>query len=186
MSNVRTVTIDGEEFRVEASIMAADVYATEFVGSLREPYRGVLEDDMLQTYGRAQQTVERYVKSDRKGNPVRDADGNLVPVEHGGVPARVPNPEYRGIDSMAMLRYVWAMATAAGSIDERWEEFAARMGHKPFVVREMASVYGTIIADLGEHETFRQPKGRADAFEPDEGREGDADAEDGGGDGVAE
>ena len=185
MRNRREVEIDGMTFEVEASILAADVYADEFVGQLRKPYRGILEDDMLVTFNRSRATIPAYVKANKRGDPVRDRSGEYVLVEHGGVKVDVPNPEYRGIDAVALVRYLWAMGTAADSIAEPWEEFAERMEHADFAVREVARAFATIVYELGGGCIFRDPEGHRDAGEPDEGQQGDEQPADDGGEGVA-
>jgi hypothetical protein len=186
MMNRVKASVDGREYELEASLLAADYYADEFAGNLKAPYRGVLEDDMLVTYNRSRPTVEAFVMADDKGKPVKDDDGNLIPVEHGGVKADVPNKMYRGVDGLALVRYVWAMGAAAGSIDERWEDFFEHMSHVDFSAREMAQLFLVVIMDLGGCHIFRNPEGHADAVDADDGQAAAGGSADAGGDGVAD
>ena len=185
MRNRRTVSIDGQKIEVEASILAADVYAEEFAGNLKAPYSGVMEDDMLSTHNRSKTTITVRVKATKSGKPMRDRNGEYVLTDRDGVEVEVPNPAYRGVDVIALLRYVWAMGVAAGSIQESWEDFGKRMEHVDFVVREVASVFTTVIYDLGGGCIFRNPEGLGDAQQPDEGQQADELPADEGREGVA-
>ena len=145
--NVRELRIGEKEYRLEASLGTAIVYRNEFFGKLDAPYRGILADDMLQVYHRAQQFEE-------------DEDGNLV-----------TNPDYTGNDVEAILRIAWAMAKAAGSTKKSYDKFLNEVIHQPAGVFEEASLYDTVIMRLGGGIIFRRPDGQAGADEPDEAEE---------------
>ena len=145
--NVRELRIGEKEYRLEASLGTAIVYRNEFFGKLQQPYRGILADDMLQVYHRAQQFEE-------------DEDGNLV-----------TNPDYTGNDVEAILRIAWAMAKAAGSTKKSYDKFLNEVIHQPAGVFEEASLYDTVIMRLGGGIIFRRPDGQAGADEPDEAEE---------------
>ena len=170
--NRADITIAGRTLTLEASVGAADVYATEFLRGLAEPYRGLLEDDMLAAYGRNQPTVKVNAKVDGDGNPVTDGDGEYV-IDKRAKERELPNPHYRGIDTPAILRFAWAMAVAAESCDDSWAEFERWSMHEVCLsITEQAQLYATVIYELGGGHIFRQPEGRGDADEPDGGLEG--------------
>lgn len=141
--NVRELRIGEKEYQLEASLGTAIVYRNEFFGKLDEPYKGILADDMLQVYHRAQ--------------PIEDSDGKMV-----------ENADYMGYDIEAILRIAWAMARAAGSTKRAFARFYDEVIHQPAGVFEEASLYGTVIMQLGGGIIFRRPEGQAGDGEPDE------------------
>ena len=171
--NRADVTIDGRTLALEASVAAADVYADEFFKRLRKPYKGILEDDLLTVYGRAQAEVEVRAKMDGDGNPVTNDDGSYVTDRRARL-RTLPNPEYRGVDTVALLRIAWAMSVAAGSYDDQWKAFEQWATHDTCMsVSEQAQLYAVIIYELGARHIFRNPDGHGDADEPDAGLEGE-------------
>ena len=145
--NVRELRIGDVTYELEASLGTAIVYRNEFFGKLDEPYKGILADDMLQVYHRAQPTEER--------------DGQMV-----------ENADYMGYDIEAILRIAWAMARAAGSTKRTFARFYDEVIHQPAGVFEEASLYDTVITRLGGGIIFRRPDGHGGAGEPDEAQEG--------------
>lgn len=145
--NVRELRIGEKTYELEASLGTAIVYRNEFFGKLDEPYKGILADDMLQVYRRAQPTEE-------------NEDGETV-----------ANPDYVGTDIEAMLRIAWAMAKSAGSTKRTFAKFYDEVIHQPAGVFEEASLYDTTIMQLGGGIIFRRPEGQASADEPDEAQE---------------
>ena len=144
--NVRELRIGDKTYQLEASLGTAIVYRNEFFGRLDEPYKGLLADDMLAVWTRAQQVEEH--------------DGEVV-----------PNPEYMGLDIEAILRIAWAMARAAGSTKRGYDKFYDEVIHQPAGLFEEASLYDTVIMRLGGGIIFRRPDGQAGADEPDEAEE---------------
>lgn len=145
--NVRELRIGEKTYQLEASLGTAIVYRNEFFGKLDEPYKGILADDMLQVYRRAQPTEE-------------NEDGEAV-----------ANPDYVGTDIEAMLRIAWAMAKSAGSTKRTFAKFCDEVIHQPAGVFEEASLYDTTIMQLGGGIIFRRPEGQEGADEPDEAQE---------------
>jgi len=141
--NVRELRIGDKTYQLEASLGTAIVYRNEFFGKLDEPYKGILADDMLAVWTRAQQVEEH--------------DGEVV-----------PNPEYMGIDIEAILRIAWAMARAAGSTKKSYAKFYDEVIHQPAGLFEEASLYDTVIMRLGGGIIFRRPEGLGGSGEPDE------------------
>lgn len=146
--NVRTLGIGDVSYELEASLGAGIVYANEFRGRLEAPYKGDLNDDLLAIWRGAQETVE-------------DEDGKDV-----------ANPDFRGVDVMALLRVAWAMARAAGSTSQPFDEFLEGVIHQPAGVFEEASLYGTVVLELGGGVIFRRPEGLGGAGKADEAKEG--------------
>ena len=146
--NVREWRIGERSYRLEASLGTKVVYRNEFLGKLQKPYRGILEDDMLQVFRLAQPVIE----------------------DEGG--ERVENPDYAGYDIEAMLRIAWAMARAEGGMKRSYDKFRAEVIHQPAGVFEEAALYDTVIMQLGAGIIFRRPEGLGGAGEPDEAQEG--------------
>lgn len=142
--NVRELRIGDKEYQLEASLGTAIVYRNEFFGKLDEPYKGILADDMLQAYHRAQRFED-------------DDEGKTV-----------ENPDYTGIDIEAILRVAWAMARSAGSTKRSFAKFFDEVIHQPAGVFEEASLYDTVIMRLGGGIIFRRPEGLGGDGEPDE------------------
>lgn len=142
--NVRELRIGDKEYQLEASLGTAIVYRNEFFGKLDEPYKGILADDMLQAYHRAQRFED-------------DDEGKTV-----------ENQDYTGIDIEAILRVAWAMARSAGSTKRSFAKFFDEVIHQPAGVFEEASLYDTVIMRLGGGIIFRRPEGLGGDGEPDE------------------
>jgi hypothetical protein len=137
--NVRELRIGEKSYELEASLGASITYRNEFFGRLDAPYKGILADDLLVAWRRAQ----------------AELDGE-------------PNPEYAGIDVEAALRAAWAMAFAHGSTKKRYAKFADEVVHQPAGVFEEASLYEVVVLELGGGVIFRRPEGHGGAGEPDE------------------
>lgn len=150
IDNRATVTLDDREFEVIASLGASEVYRNEFWGKVGAPYIGVLEEDLLTAHNGAQRTV---TEEDKRGRE-----------------RAVPNPEYRGTDMGAAVRFLWAMARAAGLTDG-YEEFSAWVMSMPMSVYDQRELFTRIVYEVAAPHYFRQPAGHADAGEPDEGQE---------------
>lgn len=145
--NVRELRIGEKEYQLEASLGTAVAYRNEFFGKLDEPYRGILADDMLQVWRRSQETVE-------------DEGGN-----------EAPNPDFYGYDVEALLRIAWSMAWAAGSTKKRYAKFYDEVIHQPAGLFEEASLYNTVVMELGGGIIFRRPEGQGGAGQADEAGE---------------
>ena len=144
--NVRVVELGGKTYEVEASLGAGIAYKNEFFGRLEEPYVGSLDDDLLKLWHRAQ--------------PTTDVDGE-----------QVPNPDYDGVDVVALLRLLWAMWAARDKRATSWEKFEDRALHANVSTYEVHAAFATIVGDLGGSCTFRRPKGQAGADAADEEQE---------------
>lgn len=138
--NQATVTLGGRDIVAEASLAACVEYSNEFRGKLADPYSGALMDDMLALY--------------------RAADGGDG--EGGGVEAVI------GDGGEPLLRIVWAMGRASGSVKEGYKAFVKSMAHSPLNLYEFVEAYHAVVGDLGGRVFFRLPEGRGDAGEPDE------------------
>lgn len=150
IDNRASVTLDGREFEVIASLGACEVYRNEFWGKLDDPYVGVLDDDLLTAHNGAQRTM---TITDKKGKE-----------------RIVPNPAYRGADMGAAVRFLWAMARAAG-LPDPYADFEAWVMAMPMSFREQGELFAKVIYEVAAPHYFRQPAGHADAGEPDEGQE---------------
>jgi len=144
--NVREWSIGEKTYQLEASLGTKIVYQNEFFGKLEEPYKGLLEDDILQVYHRSR--------------PFEEIDGEVK-----------PNPDYVGNDIEALLRIAWAMARAAGSTKRGYDKFLNDVIHQPAGMFEEASLYDVVIMRLGEGIIFRRPEGQDGAAESDEAEE---------------
>ena len=149
--NVAKVTIGYVELQLEASLGTGITYSNEFRGKLEKPYKGVLADDMLHVWRVAQPTITET-----------DDDGKEVDVE---------NPDYIGYDVVAMLRIAWAMAYAAGSTKKRFDAFYSDIIHQPAGVFEEASLFNTVVMQLGCGIIFRRPTGLGGTEQADETQE---------------
>ena len=145
--NVRTLRIGETAYELEASLGTSIVYRNEFLGRLDAPYTGILDDDVLTIWRRAQRTIA--------------GDGG----------EDVENPDYAGLDVLATLRVAWAMARAAGSTGQTFDQFMEDLVHQPAGVFEEASLYGTVVLELGGGIIFRRPEGRGGDGEADEAQE---------------
>lgn len=169
--NRADITFAGRKLTLEASVGAADVYADQFVGRLRAPYKGILEDDMLVAYRRNQPTVTVRAKVGKDGEPIVGEDGEYV-TDKRAKERELPNPRYRGVDTAALIRVAWAMAVAAESCEDSWEAFERWSMHEVCpTVAEQAQLFATVIYELGGGHIFRQPEGLGNADAPDGGLE---------------
>lgn len=150
VDNRATVTLDGREFEIVASLGACEVYRNEFWGKLDAPYVGVLDDDFITTHGGAQHFV---TTTDKKGKE-----------------RRVPNSDYRGADMGAAVRFLWAMARAAG-LPDTYAEFEEWVMGLPMSFAEQGELFTKVMYEVMAPHYFRQPAGPADAVEPDEGQQ---------------
>jgi hypothetical protein len=125
---------------------------------------------MLEVWNAYKPTTEETVAVDKDGNPVRDDEGGYV-LDPDGKKVEVPNPAYRGIDVLAVLRIAWAMAYAAGSTTNRFDDFLREVIHQPAGIFEEASLFNATIVQLGNGIIFRRPEGLRDSEEPDEAQE---------------
>ena len=151
--NVRELLIGENTYNLEASLGTGKVYRDEFFGKLEKPYKGVLADDMLQVYRKAQPFEE-------------NDDGEMV-----------KNPDFEGYDIEALLRIAWAMARSVDPAYAKpykygYKRFYNEVIHQPAGVFEEASLYDTVIMRLGGGIIFRRPDGHGGAGEPDEAQEG--------------
>ena len=150
--NVRTITIGGLTYELEASLGTGIAYSNEFRGKLDAPYKGALGDDMLEIYSASRPKL-RETHVDDDGNEVEEF---------------VDNPDYRGIDVEALLRIAWAMAYAAGSTRAGYADFRDEVVHQPAGIFEEASLFEVVVLELGNGIIFRGPEGLGGDGEPDE------------------
>ena len=143
--NVRSLDIAGEGFTFEASLGTSIIYSDEFMGRLEEPYRGLLDYDMLQVWNKASVTT--------------DADGDRPPAEVR---------EVRHIDTRALIRLAWAMARAAESTDMGYEDFHSHVAHLPAGRYDEAALFEVAVLELGSGIIFRHREGQAGPQEADE------------------
>lgn len=110
-------------------------------------------------------------KNEFRGRLERPYLGNMADdmlALYGEVESGAGSDSYYGFDIEAVFRFAWAMAVAAGSTDETWQEFFGRLTHEAVTLVDVAGVYGTCVRDLGERTFFRLPDGLPDAGKPDE------------------
>lgn len=195
--NLYTLRVAGEDVECIASLGASEVYREEFIGKLEHPYTGVLEDDLLAIHHCVRPIVAAAVEVDGDGNPIVGEDGDPVvrrrgdgrPVEVTGdydAPCvAVPNPDYRGRDMVAVLRFVWAMARAAGAMAEGWAEWSARVMASPMGVAEQKRVFDKALYEVAYKHWFLDGDGQVGAEERDAPQEAEAVAAHDGGEDVA-
>lgn len=152
--NQAMVTIAGNELLLESSLGACKVYADEFFGKLRSPYKGSLPEDMIALLHHQ----EGYLEPDEESESgYRFVEGvNALDTEM----------------AEHLLDFAWAMARAAGSTDMRYDEWQEWVLHASISFFEVSEAYQTIIHELGDGATFRLTKGLQDAIEPDEAAQG--------------
>lgn len=164
--NVAELRIGDMKLELEASLGTGIAYAREFRGRLDEPYKGSLNSDLMTVWRLAQDKFEETVAVDDDGDPIKDDDGKYV-YDPNGKKVYVPNPDYIGYDVEALLRIAWAMAWAAGSTKQRYEEFYEEAIHQSAGSYEEASLYRVVVLVLGGGIIFRGPEGRGGSEEPD-------------------
>lgn len=97
--------------------------------------------------------------------------GNLVE-DIAKLYVMVESPELgKGLDYDVLFGLMWAMAKAAGSTDETWEQFYEQVSHKPLTLEEVTGVYSVIVHELGDGVIFRLPERHRDDSESDEEQE---------------
>ena len=143
--NVATVEVGGREFELRACLGAGITYANQFRDEtpLKPPYKGILADDMMEVWRRAQSKVE--------------GEGENAKVVASGV-----------VDTEALVRIMWAMCRAAKSTDKGYEDFAGEVYELPASVSDEAALYATVILLLGAGVIFRSHEGQGGEGEPDE------------------
>lgn len=143
--NVATVEVGGREFELRACLGAGITYANQFRDEtpLKPPYKGILADDMMEVWRRAQPKVE--------------GEGEKAKVVESGV-----------VDTEALVRIMWAMCRAARSTDKGYEDFAEEVYELPASVSDEAALYATVILLLGAGVIFRGHEGQGGEGEPDE------------------
>lgn len=163
--NIRHLAIGDFECDLEASLGAGIVYANQFRGRLEAPYKGIFEDDILETSNRARETVTMTVKADKRGRPIR-RDGEYVPAD-SGVQVEVPNTD-QYVDVESCIRIAWAMARSVDPDHGRpyegtYEDFFREVAHQSAGVFEQVQLYRVVVLELGGGVTFRRPDGRRGA-----------------------
>lgn len=66
--------------------------------------------------------------------------------------------------STQLFGIAWALARAAGNMEESWQEFYSKVEHSPINFYEMVELYSAIVHKLGSS-TFRLPERLQDAIE---------------------
>lgn len=149
--NVRTIDLGGKSYDIEASLGAGIAYRNEFFGKLEDPYVGSFEDDLLRVWSRSQQMIEDV-----------DENGNEI---------RVPNQDYAGLDTLALLRLTWAMWAACDPKATTWKAFEKTVLHANVSAYEQTAMFVVVVKELGGGCTFRKPKGQDGADAADKEQE---------------
>jgi hypothetical protein len=166
--NLYTFRICGEDLDCIASLGASDIYKEEFIGKLDHPYTGILETDLGIIYRRTLRTVTVMVGED--GEAVTGDDGTPieVPSDFEGPKKEVPNPDYYGMDMVAALRFVWAMAYAAGSTADGWGEWSKRVVGSPMSMHAQRRIFDKALYEVALKHWFLDEEGPVGAEEQDE------------------
>ena len=110
-------------------------------------------------------------KNEFKGKLEKPYNGNMgddMLALYGEVESGSGSSSYYGFDVEAVYRIAWAMAVAAGSTNETWEEFFGKLLHEEIALVDLATTYSTCVRDLGNRTFFRLPDRLGNAGEPDE------------------
>lgn len=178
--NIYTFRVGGTDYECMASLGASVAYKEEFIGNVEHPYTGILESDLTIIYRRTLPVVVAAVETDGEGNAVTGKDGNPVvsvgadgapievPGDYEGACATIPNPDYFGMDIVAVMRFVWAMARAAGSVREGWDEWSGRVMDSPMSMHEQRRIFDKALYEVAYAHWFLDQEGRVDAEEPHE------------------
>ena len=113
-------------------------------------------------------------KNEFKGKLDRPYIGNMtddILTLYGEVESDTRTDTYFGFDIEAVFRIAWAMAVAAGSTNDSWQEFFGRLVHEEVSLVDVAGAYNTCVRDLGERTFFRLSGRLPDDIEPDEEQE---------------
>lgn len=113
-------------------------------------------------------------KNEFKGKLEQPYDGNMADdmvALYGEIETGSDSSSYFGFDIEAVFRIAWAMAVAAGSTNESWQDFFGRLVHESVTLVDVADTYRTCVRDLGERTFFRLPGRLPDDIEPDEEQE---------------
>ena len=145
--NLYTFRICGEDINCIASLGASIAYRDEFIGKLNRPYTGMLETDLATIYRRTLPVV--HVELDGDGNVVMGDDG--TPHE----------------DMVAILRFVWAMARAEGSVTDGWDEWSSRVLSSTMGMHEQRRIFDKALYEVALKHWFLDEEGRLGAEEPD-------------------
>lgn len=158
--NIAKLKIGNKEFDIEASLGTSTIYAKEFRGKLEKPYKGFLVDDLLNIWHVSQSTITDTVSVDDDGNPILDSDG--VPThDPDGIEFEYDNPDFIGYDIDAILRIAWAMARSVNPkcgepYKGSFEDFYNDIIHQPASLYEEASLFNTVVVELGGGIIFRK------------------------------
>lgn len=115
-------------------------------------------------------------KNEFKGRLESPYNGNMADdmlALYGEIESGSQTESYFGFDIEAVFRIAWAMAVAAGSTNDSWQDFFGRLVHESVTLVDVAGTYHTCVRDLGERTFFRLPDRLSDAVEPDEEQEGE-------------
>ena len=113
-------------------------------------------------------------KNEFRGKLERPYLGNMTDdmlTLYGEVESDTRTDTYFGFDIEAVFRIAWAMAVAAGSTNDSWQDFFGRLVHEGVALVDVAGAYNTCVRDLGERTFFRLPGRLPDDIEPDEEQE---------------
>jgi hypothetical protein len=104
------------------------------------------------------------------GEPVIGEDGTPieVPSDFEGPKKEAPNPDYYGMDMTAALRFVWAMAYAAGSTADGWGEWSKRVMRSPMSMHAQRRIFDKALYEVALKHWFLDEEGPVGAEEQDE------------------
>jgi hypothetical protein len=177
--NVYEFDICGETVTCAASLGASVIYKDEFIGRLDAPYTGILETDLSVIYRRTLPLVTVEVETDADGNAIVGDDGKPVAKvgedgtyvevasDFDGPCAAMRNPDYYGMDVVAALRFVWAMARAAKSVDASWDEWSTAVMARPMSIGDQKRIFDKALLEVALTHWFLDQEGRVGAQERD-------------------
>jgi hypothetical protein len=177
--NVYEFDICGETVTCAASLGASVIYKDEFIGRLDPPYTGILETDLSVIYRRTIPLVKAEVEVDDDGNAIIGDDGKPVAKlgddgtyvevadDFEGPCMAVRNPDYYGMDVVAALRFVWAMARAAKSVDASWDEWSTAVMARPMSIGDQKRIFDKALLEVALTHWFLDQEGRVGAEERD-------------------
>jgi hypothetical protein len=165
-NNRTTVTLGGREYTLVATKNAEKIYGDRFRDDLES-----LGPSGAYTHENVKRTVQ---EADEDGNTIERDVTEVVTTElvyTGRLKGDLAISSMSRVTGFGDVPYqvfaaAWAMATAAGSIDEPYDTWFANL---PSNVSEDIALWRAVCVDLCERAFFWEPGGQTDAGKPDAG-----------------
>lgn len=162
--NRARIEIGGRAFELAATKRAECFYAERFrddAGALgpSDAYDIVTVDEETGDGGTLRHKVRRHIP--------------YVGRLRADISASMLVPPYETMEApLQVYAAIWAMARAAGSTEDSWDEFEAWLMELPSTFEQDVAAWKVVCADLAGRAFFRNYIRRDDAGQPHEGEEG--------------